>query len=163
MKTIVMLGTPHLEYKEPKGDRIEGLERRVDWLKRKLGAPVVMEEWSEKRKESVASVFAKESGLRWVNVGTPDEPQYRTCNPYINHPENEGILPEYGADAPEMHVYGPFDKQENRERRMVENVRAEMEKYETGLFILGAAHLHSVFGKLQRLGFRVRAFCWLGV
>jgi hypothetical protein len=59
-----------------------------------------------------------------------------------------------------MYEYGPFENQENRERRMAENVSAEMEKYETGLFILGTAHLHSVFGKLQSLGFKVVAFSW---
>ena len=163
MKTVVILGTPHLEYKEPKDALISGLEERLAYLTRKVRHQVVMEGWSESRRPSVANVFAKESKLQWVDVGTPDEPQYRTCTPYINHPEHAGSLPEYGGDAPAMHVYGPFDEQENRESLMAENVRAEMEKCETGLFVLGTAHLHSMFGKLQRLDFAVRAFCWLGV
>jgi hypothetical protein len=61
-----------------------------------------------------------------------------------------------------MCEYGPFERQENRERRMAENVQAEMENYESGLFILGLAHLHSVFGKLHSLGFKITAFSWLG-
>ena len=159
MKTIVMLGAPHLEYEVRGNDRIAGLEIRLNYLIRKLGVQVVMEEWSEKRKKSVANVVAERSKLSWANVGTPDEPQYRTCTPYINHPGHEGAL-EYDPDAPEMCEYGPFEKQENRERRMAENVLAEMEKYETCLFVLGTAHLHSMFGRLQSLGFKVLALSW---
>jgi hypothetical protein len=33
---------------------------------------------------------------------------------------------------------------------MVKNVEAEMESYETGMCVLGIAHLHSLFGKLDR-------------
>ena len=93
-----------------------------------------------------------------VNVGTPDEPQYRTYDGYIKHPGYNGTLPDYDPDGPWLNEYGPFENQENRERRMAENLRTEMENHETGLIILGTAHLHSVFGKLQCLGFRVVAF-----
>jgi hypothetical protein len=60
-----------------------------------------------------------------------------------------------------MHEYGPFENQEAREKRMAENVEAEMAHYEAGLFVLGTAHLHSAFGKLRCLGFKVTAFYWL--
>ena len=159
MKTIVMLGTAHLLHRVPEDDSIAGLEKCLYYLKRRFGAQVVMEEWSEKKKESVAKVFAPKLGLPWANVGTPDEPQYRTCTPYINNPGHEGAL-EYDPDAPGMCEYGSFEKQENRERRMAENVLAEMEKYETCLFVLGTAHLHSMFGRLQSLGFKVLALSW---
>jgi hypothetical protein len=62
-----------------------------------------------------------------------------------------------------MREYGPFEKEETRENRMAMNVQAEMENYETGPLILGLAHLHSVFGKVQSLGFKVTAFSWLGI
>jgi hypothetical protein len=160
MKTIVMLGTAHLLHRVPGDDRTAGLEKCLDYLKCKLGTQVVMEEWSEKKKESVAKAYAPKLGLPWANVGTPDEQQYRTYTGYINHPGYNGTLPEYDPDAPGMNEYGPFENQENRERQMAENVRGEMEKYETGLFVLGTAHLHSMFSKLHSLGFKVVALSW---
>ena len=57
---------------------------------------------------------------------------------------------------------GPFDKQEARENQMAKNVQTEMESYEAGLFILGLAHLHSVFSNLWALGFKVTGYSWLG-
>jgi len=161
MKTVVMLGTAHLLYQVREDDRTAELQKCLDCLKRKLGTQVVLEEWSEKKKDSVAKAFAPKLGLPWVNVGTPDEPQYWTCTGNVNYPGYNGAaLPEYDPYAPGMIEYGPFENQENRECRMVENVRAEMEKYETGLFILGTAHLHSLITKLRPLGFKVVAFSW---
>jgi hypothetical protein len=60
-----------------------------------------------------------------------------------------------------MDEYGPFENQEARENRMAKNIGAEMENYETGLFIVGLAHLHSIVGKLRTSGFKVTAFSWL--
>ena len=150
-----------------------------------------MEEWFEKQRESVAKpsatkkeresfarafaerkALATKSAFHWANVGTPDEQEYRTYTGPINCPEYEGTLqlPEFaGGDelqhwmAPEMDEYGPFENQEAREDWMAKNVQAEMENYESGLFILGLAQLHSVFGKLGSLGFKVTAFSWLGI
>jgi len=70
----------------PGDERTSGLEKCLDYLKFKLGIQVVMEEWSERKKESVAKAFAPKLGLHWVNVGTPEEPQYRTYDGYIKHP-----------------------------------------------------------------------------
>ena len=62
-----------------------------------------------------------------------------------------------------MDEYGPFEKQEAREDQMAKNVQMEMKNYETGLFILGLAHLHSIFSKLRVLGFSVTAYAWLSL
>jgi hypothetical protein len=161
MKSIVMLATVHV-YQVPGHSRNSGLEERLDYLSRGFGAEIVMEEWSDKQRESVVRTFATKSGLHCANVGTPDEPQYGTYLGPINHPEYNGTLP-HGWNAPEMNEYGPFENQEARENRMAKNVQSEMENYEAGLFILGLAHLHSVFGKLRSLGFKVTAFSWLGL
>jgi len=64
-------------------------------------------------------------------------------------------------DAPSLSEYGPFENQEAREDGMAKNVQSAMEKYQTGLFLLGLAHLHSMIGKLRALGFKVTAFSWL--
>jgi len=166
MKSIVMLATVH-EYQVLGNGRNSELGKRLDYLIHKFGARIVMEEWSEKRGESYAKAFAGEkafatkSAFVWASVGTPDEPQYCTYRGRINHPEYNGTLPDPEWIAPEMDEYGPFENQETRENRMAMNVQAEMENYESGLFILGLAHLHSVFGKLQSLEFKVTAFSWL--
>jgi len=177
MKSVVMLATVH-EYQVLGNARNSELEKRLDCLISKFGAQVVMEEWFEKKRESFTKAFAEKKALatksafHWTNVGTPDEPEYRTYTNPINCPGYDGTLqlPEFaGGDelqhwkAPEMREYGPFENQETRENRMAKNVQAEMENYETGLFILGLAHLHSIFGKLRSLGFKVTAFSWLGI
>jgi len=166
MKSVVMLASVH-EYQLRGNERNPELEKRLAYLISKFSADIVMEEWSEAQGESFAQGFAAKSGFDWANVGTPDEPQYRTyvCSGCIKYPGYDGTLRPYrpagDPDAPPIDEYGPFDNQENRERRMAENVQAAMEKHETGLFILGTAHLHSVFGKLHSLGFKVAAFSWL--
>lgn len=188
MKSIVMLATVH--ERQVLGDaRNSELETRLDYLVSKFGTQVLLEEWFEKQRESVAKAFATKkeresfakafaekkalatkSDFHWANVGTPDEPDYRTYTGPINCPGYDGTLqlPEFaGGDelqhwkAPEMREYGPFENEETRENRMAMNVQAEMENYESGLFILGLAHLHSVFGKLRSLGFKVIALSWL--
>ena len=122
-----------------------------------------MEEWSEKQGESVAKTFSANSGLRWANVGTSDILRYRTYTGPINYPGYDGTLQPPDDNAPDMNEYGPFENQEARENQIAKNVQAEMENYDTGLFILGLAHLHSVFDKLRSLGFKVTAFTWLGM
>jgi hypothetical protein len=162
----VVLASVH-KYQEAGNDRNSELGKRLTYLSSKFGADIVMEEWLEALGESFAQGFAAKSKLDWGNVGTPDEPQYRTyaCSGCIKHPGYDGVLkpydPEHDPDAPWMDEYGPFEKQENREIRMAANVQAEMADHKTGLLILGAAHLHSVVGKLRCLGFKVFAFSWL--
>jgi hypothetical protein len=168
MKSVVMLATVH-EYQVLGNARNSELEKRLDFLISKFGAQNVMEEWSEKRGESFAKAFAGKKALatisafHWANVGTPGEPEYCTYRGRINHPEYNGTLPDTDWSAPEMDEYGPFENQEARENRIAMNVQAEMENDESGLLILGLAHLHSIFGKLGSLGFKVTAFSWLGI
>jgi hypothetical protein len=82
-----------------------------------------MGEWADKYGESVADKFSKASGLHWANVGTPDEPQFRTYTGPINYPGHDGTLQPPDWDAPPMDEYGPFEKQEAREDRMAKNVQ----------------------------------------
>jgi len=166
MKSVVLLATVH-EFQVLGNDRNPELQKRLAYLTSKLGVQIVMEEWSETQGESFAKEFAAATGLPWANVGTPDEPRYHThkCSGCIKYPGYDGTLkrfdPVRDANAPWMNEYGPFENQENREHRMAMNVQTEMERYETGLFMLGTAHLHSVSSKLRSLGFEVAAFYWL--
>jgi hypothetical protein len=159
MKSIVILATTH-ENQIVGNARSSGLEQRVDYFKSKLGVQIVMEEWSKKKGKSAAETFTNKSGFPWANVGTPDEPQFRTYRGPVNYPGYDGTVPS-DPDAPPLSEYGPFENQEAREDRMAKNVQSAMEKYQTGLFLLGLAHLHSMIGKLRALGFKVTAFSWL--
>jgi hypothetical protein len=165
MKSVVMLSTMH-ELQMSTNDRSSELKKCLAYLKSEFKAQksvdiqVVMEEWHDDRGESAAREFATRSGLQWANVGTPDEGQFRTYRNPICFCAHNGTLRSDG-NAPQMREYGPFEKQEARENRMVQNVRAAMQKYESGILIVGDNHLHSIFGKLRSSGFNVCGFSYL--
>jgi hypothetical protein len=167
MKNVVMLATIH-QYQMSGNDASLELGECLDYLRsefkvqKAVDFQTAMEEWSEELGETVVREFATESGLHWANVGTPDEPQFRTYAPFgaVKHPGHNGTL-RWDPHAPPIDEYGPFEKQEAREKRMVQNVRAEMENYESGILVLGLAHMHSVFEKLESSGFKVYGYKYL--
>ena len=165
MKNIVMLATTH-ESQMSTNDASLGLGKCLDYLKVKfkvqkaVDVQTVMEEWHENLGETVVKDFARRSGLHWANVGTPVEEQFRTYRGPICFPGHNGTLQSDG-DAPEMCEYGPFRNQDAREKQMVQNVRTEMTNYESGILVLGLAHMHSVFEKLKSSGFQVYGFSYL--
>ena len=165
MKNVVMLATIH-QYQMSGNDAGSELRKCLDYLRSQFKAQktvelqTVMEEWSKELGETVVKEFATKSGLHWASVGTPDEPRLRTYLPAVTYPGHNGTLrPDHGA--PPLCEYGPFQNQEAREKRIVQNVRAEMENYESGIFVLGLAHMHSVFKKLQSSGFKVYGYSCL--
>jgi len=159
-KKVVILATVHQNQMRGLGNNSD-LEERLKYLITRLGLQIVMEEWSEKHSQSVAKEFSEKQGLLWANVGTPEEDRFRTYTGPINFPGHDGTLQPPDWDAPGMYEYGPFENQEAREDLMSKNVQVEMEGYETGLFICGLAHLHSLFGKLRALEFEVLGFSFL--
>jgi hypothetical protein len=160
MKSVVMLATIH-QYQMLGAEENSKLERCSDYLRSKFGARIVMEEWAEKLGQSVVAKWAGTLDIPWVSVGPPDEPQFRTYEGPINYPGHDGTLQPPDWHAPGMYEYGPFENQEARENRMAMNVQTEMENYDTGLFVLGLGHTHSVFGKLLSLGFKITCFSCL--
>ena len=150
MQTIVMLATVH-EYQREVSIASSELQECLEVLSRKFGVEIVMEKWSEDVGRSVPQQM-KKFRLRWANVGTPNEERFQT---YTG--PTDPLHPEF----PPMDKYGPFEKQEAREIQMAKNVQSEMEGHKTGLFVLGLAHLHSMFGRLRSLGFEVEAFSWI--
>jgi hypothetical protein len=120
---------------------------------------IVMGEWHENLGETVVREFAAKSGLHRANIGTPYEEQFRTFRGPICFPGHNGTL-QSDEDASETHEYGPFENQDAREKQMVQNVRTEMTNYESGILVLGLAHMHSVFEKLQSSGFQVYGFSY---
>ena len=156
-KKVVLLATVHQNQIKGLGNN-SGLEDRLKYLISRLGVQNVMEEWSDKHGPSVARELTTKLGLRWANVGTPEEEQFRTYTGPINFPGHDGTLQPVDWDAPGMYEYGPFENQEARESRMATNIRAEMASHEIGLFVCGLAHLHSLFSKLRALEFEVLGF-----
>jgi hypothetical protein len=165
MKNIVMLATIH-ECQMITNDAASELRKCLDYLRsrfkgeKSVEVQIVMEEWHENLGETVVKDFATKSGLRWANIGTPAEVQFRTYRGPICFPGHNGTL-QSGGNAPEMCEYGPFENQDAREKRMVQNVRAEMQNYESGMLVLGLAHMHSIFEKLQSSGFKVYGYSYL--
>jgi hypothetical protein len=160
MKLIVTFGTTH-EYQTNGHFLNQELGKRLDYLRERFGAQVLLEEWSENRPESFARAWASGIGIDWVNIGPPDEVQFRTyAYAPVNHPGHDGTLPP-DFDAPSFAEYGPFNIQEKREQRMTQNIQNAMTRYDTGLLLLGLAHLHSMLGKLGSLGFQVTGYHWL--
>jgi hypothetical protein len=159
-KRLVVLGTMHNLQLVGHHQNAEFLERLL-FLIEKFSVTAIMEEWTEDQPPSVASQLAG-GPVRYKDVGTPHESAFRTYQFHpINHPAHDGILGSC-FDAPSMSEYGPIDRQQNREQRMVTNIRGEMEGHRAGIFIVGLAHLHSMSTKLKEAGFNVSAYSWLG-
>ncbi len=165
MKNVVMLATTH-ERQMSTNDASSELGKCLGYLRSKfkvqktVDMQIVMEEWHENLGETTVKQFATKSGLHWANVGTPDEVKFRTYMGPICFPGHKGTLQPDG-EAPGMYEYGPFENQDAREKQMVQNVRVEMENYESGILVLGLAHMHSVFEKLQSSGFKVYGYSYL--
>jgi hypothetical protein len=158
-KRVVILATEH--GCQQNGNANNGaLAERVLLLIERFALTLLMEEWSETKPPSFASTLVS-STVSYKNVGTPSEEQFRTyCLP-INHPSYVGTLDDCD-ECPSMSEYGPLDRQENRERKMLQNIRMAMEEHRVGLFLVGLGHLHSMSGKLRDADFAVTAFEWLG-
>lgn len=158
MKRVAAFGTAH--GLQEKGDsRNPELQSRLSYLIRQFAATIIMEEWATDRPSSLASTLANDH-IAYTNVGTPPEEQFRTfANAPINYPGHDGTLGPC-EDAPQFYEYGPLDKQENREARMVQNIQDAMKDHRVGLFIVGLAHLHSISAKLRAAGFNVAAYTW---
>ncbi len=155
MKTVVMLATFH-ESQIPEFDPNTELEEVLRYLERKLKFQIVMEEWAENLDlgQSLAARWATHESLPWTNIGTPDQPQFKTIRGKIRDPRHNGTLP-WDPRGPRIDEYGPFENQENRENWMAIRVESAMKNYDTGLLIIGLGHMHSLFAKLLGLGLKV--------
>jgi hypothetical protein len=157
---IVLLGTSHGIQKN--GDPLNTeLQARLSYLIRRFAATIIVEEWAHDCPPSFASTLASDR-VAYKNVSPRPEEQYRTfCNAPINHPAHNGTLGPC-EDAPQFYEYGPLDKQENREKKMVTNVQEAMKDHRVGIFVVGLAHVHSISAKLREAGFNVAAYTWTG-
>jgi hypothetical protein len=158
-KRVVILATEHGCQQNGNGNN-GALAERLSLLIDRFAVSLLMEEWSETKAPSFASTLVS-SSVSYMNVGTPSEEQFHTYRFPINHPSYMGTLDDCD-ECPSMSEYGPLDRQENREQRMLQNIRTAMEPHPVGLFLVGLGHLHSMSNKLVAAGFTVTAFEWLG-
>ncbi len=91
MKMVIVLATFH-ECQGSEACPEPELEKTLDYLRRKLEFQIVMEEWAEKLGESTAAKWCAKLELPWCNVGTPDEPQFRTISGKVRYPGHNGTL-----------------------------------------------------------------------
>jgi hypothetical protein len=156
-----MLATVHQLQKS--GHFLNGeLEDRLRYLREKFSFEIILEEWSKNQSPSFAADYANKLHLKWQDIGTSKEEQFSTYTNPINHPGHDGTL-DSDPDAPELSEYGPYERQENREKQMLKNIQEKMGNHEVGLLIVGIAHLHSLFGKLESNGFKTTAYNWLTI
>jgi hypothetical protein len=159
VKRLVVFGTAH-ELQNGGNIHNAEFERRLLFLIKAFKVTTLMEEWTFDRPVSFACQLAK-NHLAYKNVGTDSEARFRTfVNAPINYPGHDGTLGPC-EEAPAIMEYGPLDNQENREKRMIQNIHGEMENHSAGLFIVGLAHLHSMSARLKESGFDVAAYSWI--
>lgn len=159
MKRIVIFATVH-QLQQAGHFLNPELAKRLTYLHEKFAFETILEEWSGNKPPSFAAQFARKLNLDWKNVGTPNQKEFWTYTNPVNHPGHDGTLPQ-DDHAPGLSEYGPFEAQEAREGQMVKNIQEAMASYTGGLFIVGLAHLHSLFGKLRSGGFGVTGYHWL--
>jgi len=158
-KRVVILGTEHGCQQKGHANNA-ALGARLSLLIERFSVTLLVEEWSESKGPSFVSTLAGDH-LSYENAGTPSEEQFQTYRLPINHPSYLGTLDDC-EECPSMSEYGPLDRQENRERRMLQNIQTAMELHQVGLFLVGLGHLHSMSNKLLAANFNVTAFEWLG-
>lgn len=136
MKKLILFGTRHYTPEEIPANIRDTLNTILD----EFTPQVVLEEWSEIRGQSGASVVAAAHGVTWKSIGTP--------------PTEE--LKSYGAEealdfpsSADIHRYGPLPIQEKREKLMCENIATAMSAYGTAVVVIGLGHLHSMMMKLS--------------
>jgi hypothetical protein len=159
---VVLLATYHQV--QSKGDKLnKELRDRLKFLSKKFAATILMEEWCEGCGDSLASELASgDLSIEYKDVGTPRLPESQTLAfPPTNHPAHDGTLGPC-EEGPSLNEYAPFEKQENREIRMTQNIVCTMKDHKVGLFVVGLAHLHSMMARLRDEGFNVSGYSWIG-
>jgi hypothetical protein len=138
MKKITLFGTKHHQA----GKAPPGIREAIEFLVEEVEPEAVLEEWSKTQPQSLASVVAKGRGIPWEDIGTPNTAEFKTY-------DHTHALDFPGGPA-KLRQHGPIDVQEKREAAMCENIRKSMSARQVALFVLGMAHLHSMFVKLAK-------------
>jgi hypothetical protein len=149
-KRIVILGTNHRAqaHYDEQPNELRNILRCL--LMVHSGIQVIFEEWDPSGLVSTeGSIMAKENGLSWENVGTPDEPRFHTGGK-LKQPPIPVVLC----------TYGPLENQIRREQYFLDRIKSIMSSRDHGLFVCGLSHIQSMGEKLLNLGFAVEIYEW---
>jgi hypothetical protein len=145
------LGTKH-SVQVPDHEHATSFRNLLGCLLKKHETEAIFEEWIvPEPTQTIGSILANECGLSWRNVGTPKRPEFET---------DEMLL----LGWPEMPVavctYGPIQNQINREQFMLDKITQDMADRNSGLFICGLSHVHSITEKFIGRGFDTEGYQW---
>lgn len=100
-----------------------------------------LEEWSTTRQDrSGFKSVCDTKGVPWADIGTPATEEYTT--------HDVTLALDFPGSA-NIRQHGPFDIQESREELMRSNVISAMSAHDSGVLVVGVAHLHSMSMKLK--------------
>ena len=135
-KNLTIFGTRHWQAHEIPPSASEVLKYIVAFVRPDVG----LEEWSpaEFKKESAFKAHCDTASpqVPWKNIGTPATAELKTFHERLGY-------------HPHICEYGPLDVQARREILMCENIHNAMSTFESGMLLIGEAHLHSMAVKLS--------------
>jgi hypothetical protein len=149
-KKVIVVGTTHEQ--QMNAETSSMLERKLRHYVRGYGASIIIEEWKFEDDKTIGKRIADSLSIVWCNAGTPPE-QFETYGP---HP----VWMDDGSCETER-PYGPIEVQIRRESYMVDRICFSMTGHETGIFVCGMGHMHSISEKLHRAGYEVDGFSCL--
>ena len=136
MKKLILFGTRHYDAT----NLPESIRNTLNVIITEFTPEVVLEEWSVVRSQSGASAVAQGRDVSWKSIGTPPTPELESYgnDEALDHPMSANIQ-----------RYGPLNSQEKREKLLSKNIVNAMSAYETGVVVIGLAHLHSMMMRLS--------------
>ena len=127
------------------------IKNAVELILAQIQPDVILEEWSVTQIEiSGVQAVSDAAGIPWRSIGTANHPDFQTFG-------YERAL-DFPASA-NIGEYGPYDVQERRELIMRDNIVREMAGRQSGVLVIGLAHLHSLSLKLS-MDFDVKSFAY---
>jgi hypothetical protein len=132
-KRLIIFGTRHWLAGNAPSDIYGVLKYIIERFRPAIG----LEEWCAPELKRVSAFNAQcdaaSPRVPWKNIGTSDTAEFTTYKTRL-------VL--------NILRYGPLDVQERREVLMCINIRDVMSKFDSGLLVIGEAHLHSMAAKL---------------
>jgi hypothetical protein len=154
MQKLAVLGTVHQKLGHSANSQFR---QALNFIIKEYAIETILEEWSDTQSTSFSCHLAEELDLRWLDIGTPNLPEFRTYDSTINA---LGFNP-FDMESLRVPRYGPLSIQCSREEVMLKNIRSYLPaSINSGLVIIGANHLHSMMEKLSN-HYTVEGFCWI--
>src|SRR5690242_19061128 len=136
-KRLAVCGTRHYSDRNIPSEIRAALELTLVKHRAKIG----LEEWSDTRRDrSGFKSVCDAKAVPWADIGTPPTVEYTTYD--------VTLALDFPGPA-NIRQHGPFDIQERREEMMRTNVINALSSHESGVLVVGVAHLQSMSMKLK--------------